>query len=103
MVKGMGNRFDVNIAGYTLTVVTDRSAEHMNRLGELLNQRVREIQKTGGTSNYLHVVMLAAMKLADEVLEMRGQTESEKERIERKSRDILAALDDAMKQGGAPG
>ncbi len=99
----MGNRFDVNIAGYTLTVMTDRSAEHMDRLGELLNQRVREIQKTGGTSNYLHVVMLAAMKLADEVLEMRGQKESEKEQIERKSRDILAALDDAMKQGGAPG
>ncbi len=99
----MGNRFDVNIAGYTLTVVTDRSADHMDRLGELLNQRVREIQKTGGTTNYLHVVMLAAMKLADEVLELRGQKESEKERIERKSRDILAALDDAMKQGGAPG
>ncbi len=93
----MGNRFDVNIAGYTLTVVTDRSAEHMDRLGELLNQRVREIQKSGGTSNYLHVVMLAAMKLADEVLEMRGRNESEKERIERKSRDILAALDDALK------
>ncbi len=97
MVKGMGNRFDVNIAGYTLTVVTDRSAEHMDRLGELLNQRVREIQKTGGTSNDLHVVMLAAMKLADEVLEMRGQKESEKEQIERRSRDILAALDDALK------
>ena len=93
----MSQRYDVNIAGYTVTVKTDRSAEHMARLSELLNERVREVQKSGMTANYLNVVMLAAMKLADEVLEMRGQKESEKERIERKSRDILAALDDALK------
>jgi len=93
----MGDRFDVNIAGYTLTVVTERSADHMERLGALLNERVREVQKSGATANYLHVVMLAAMKLADEVLELRGARESEKEALEQKSRDILAALDDALK------
>lgn len=107
----MGNRIDVNIAGYALTVRTDRSEEHMVRLAETLNARVREIQKLGGTANYLNVVMLAAMELADEVLmfeerlrEVREQVESlsrEKEdlknRLERKSRDLLATLDDALK------
>ena len=57
----MAKRYDVHIAGYTLTVNTERSAEHMERLGRLLNDRVREIQKTGGSANYLHVVMLAAL------------------------------------------
>jgi cell division protein ZapA (FtsZ GTPase activity inhibitor) len=61
----MGDRFTVNIAGYMLTVETERSTEHMERLSELLNERVREVQKTGGTANYLHTVMLAAMKLGD--------------------------------------
>jgi hypothetical protein len=28
----MSKRYDVNIAGYSLTVKTDRSAEHMERL-----------------------------------------------------------------------
>src|SRR5512135_851467 len=106
----MENRIDVNIAGYALTVRTDRSEEHMARLAETLNGRVREIQKQGGTANYLNVVMLAAMELADEVLtfedrlrELKEQIEAlrrEKEeltgRLDRKSRDLLSTLEDAL-------
>ncbi|HEU4949568.1 MAG TPA: cell division protein ZapA [Candidatus Deferrimicrobiaceae bacterium] len=107
----MGNRIDVNIAGYALTVRTERSVEHMARLAETLNGRVREIQKSGVTANYLNIVMLVAMELADEVLtfedrlrEMREQVETlrrEREdlrtRLDRKSRDLLATLDEALK------
>jgi cell division protein ZapA (FtsZ GTPase activity inhibitor) len=93
----MGDRFTVNIAGYMLTVETERSTEHMERLSELLNERVREVQKTGGTANYLHTVMLAAMKLGDEILELRGKVDIEKQRFERKSQDLLAVLDNVLK------
>lgn len=93
----MAKRFDVNVAGYTLTVETERSADHMERLTELLNQRVREIQNRGGTANYLHVVMLAAMKLADEVIELRGAQESDRKRLENRSRDLLEAIDSALR------
>lgn len=93
----MGERFNVNIAGYSLTVTTDRSAEHMERLSALLNEKVREVQKSGGTANYLHVIMLAAMKLGDEILEIRRELEKEKNRFEEKSQDLLAVLDKALK------
>lgn len=93
----MSDKYDVNIAGYTLTVRTERSAEHMERLSELLNDKVREVQKTGVTSNYLNVVMLAAMKLADEILDLQDRQDQEKRRIEEKSRDLLSALDSALK------
>jgi len=93
----MGDQFNVNIAGYALTVSTERTAEHMERLSELLNKRVREIQKSGGTANYLHVVMLAAMKLGDEVLELREALDAEKRRFEEKSQELLGVLDKALK------
>jgi len=107
----MENRIDVNIAGYALTVRTDRSEEHMKRLAEMLNGRVREIQKQGGTANYLNIIMLAAMELADEVLtfeerfgEIKGQVEAlrrEREElktsVDRKSRNLLATLENALK------
>jgi len=107
----MENRIDVNIAGYALTVRTERSKEHMARLAETLNGRVREIQKQGGTANYLNIVMLAAMELADEVLTfeerfrevkeqveaLRREREDLKSRLDRKSRDLLATLDDALR------
>ena len=83
----------------------------MARLAETLNGRVREIQKQGGTANYLNVIMLAAMELADEVLtfeerfreikeqveSLRREREDLKTRVDRKSRDLLATLDDALK------
>lgn len=93
----MGERFNVNIAGYALTVTTERSADHMERLSTLLNEKVREVQKSGGTANYLHVIMLAAMKLGDEILEVRGELEKEKLRFDEKSQDLLAVLDKALK------
>ena len=107
----MENRIDVNIAGYALTVRTDRSQEHMARLAETLNGRVREIQKQGGPSNYLNDNMLAAMELADEVLtfeerfrEIKDQVEAlrrEREDLvtqaDRKSRNLLATLENALK------
>ena len=93
----MSNRYDVNIAGYTLTVKTERSAEHMERLSELLNGKVREVQKSGLTANYLNVVMLAAMKLADEILDLRDRQDREKRNLEEKSRNLLSALDSALK------
>jgi cell division protein ZapA (FtsZ GTPase activity inhibitor) len=96
----MSKRYDVNIAGYALTVKTERSAEHMERLSELLNERVREVQKSGATANYLNVVMLAAMKLADEVLELRGERDDVKKGLEQKSRALLSALDSALKERG---
>jgi cell division protein ZapA (FtsZ GTPase activity inhibitor) len=71
---------------------------------ETLNGRVREIQKAGGTANYLNVVMLAAMELADDVLTMREEIEAlrkekegMKETLDRRGRDLLATLEDALK------
>jgi len=100
----MTNRYDVNIAGYALTVMSERSANHMARLAETLNERVREIQRSGGTANYLHIVMLAAMELADEVLTLRDEVETlRKERegvqdlLDRRSKDLLATLDSVLK------
>jgi len=106
----MENRIDVNIAGYALTIRTDRSEEHMARLAETLNGRVREIQKQGGTSNYLNIIMLAAMELADEVLmfeerfkekkdqieALRREREDLKTQVDRRSRNLLTTLEKAL-------
>jgi cell division protein ZapA (FtsZ GTPase activity inhibitor) len=102
----MTNRYDVNIAGYPLTVMSERSPEHMARLAETLNGRVREIQRSGGTANYLHVVMLAAMELADEVLEHRdragehaGKAKESAERAARLEGEAFGLREDARRLG----
>jgi cell division protein ZapA (FtsZ GTPase activity inhibitor) len=86
--------------------MSERSPEHMARLAETLNGRVRDIQRSGGTANYLHVVMLAAMELADEVLEHRdrageytGKTKESAERATRLEAEAFGLREDARRLG----
>jgi cell division protein ZapA (FtsZ GTPase activity inhibitor) len=94
----MPNRVDLNIAGYTLTVMSDRTPEHVERLGAMVNEKVREIQKGGSTTNYLNVILLAAITMADELLELREKVESRKKSDEAAEKSILAALQQALGQ-----
>ena len=83
----MANQYNLNIAGYNLVVKTKRSAIHMERLAEALNERVREIQQAGSSTNYLNVIMLAAMELADDFLATEGlvlQSRKENRELEEK-------------------
>jgi cell division protein ZapA (FtsZ GTPase activity inhibitor) len=94
----MATRIDLNIAGYTLTVMSDRSPEHLERLGAMVNERVREIQKGGSTANYLNVILLAAITLADEVLDLKEKVEIQNGRNEAAEKSILEALKQALDQ-----
>ena len=94
----MENRIDLNIAGYTLTVVSDRSPAHLESLGSMVNERVREIQKGGSTTNYLNVILLAAITLADEVLDLRQRIDSRKDQDAAAEKNLLAALQKALDQ-----
>lgn len=94
----MPNKVDLNIAGYTLTVMSDRSPEHIERLGSMVNEKVREIQKAGSTTNYLNVILLAAITMADEVLALRGQVDSMRSSDQAAEKSILAALQQALGQ-----
>lgn len=92
----MANRYDLNIAGYALTVQSERSPEHMQRLGAMVNDRVREIQKAGSTTNYLHVILLASITMADELLELKERLDGQKDRSEAAEKSLLAALEQAL-------
>jgi len=84
----MANQYNVNIAGYGLVVQTVRSEAYVRQLEGALNEKVREIQKTGGTANYLNVVMLTAMELADDVLttkELVARVRKENRELEKKT------------------
>jgi cell division protein ZapA (FtsZ GTPase activity inhibitor) len=94
----MTTRVDLNIAGYTLTVQSERSAEHLERLGAMVNEKVREIQKGGSTANYLNVILLAAITMADEVIDLKDQLEAAKGRDRAAEKSLLAALEQALEQ-----
>ena len=94
----MSTRIDLNIAGYTLTVLSDRSPEHLERLGAMVNEKVREIQKGGSTTNYLNVILLAAITMADEVLELKDKVDGRKNGDEAAEKNLLAKLEQALDQ-----
>jgi cell division protein ZapA (FtsZ GTPase activity inhibitor) len=91
-------QFDVNVAGYTITVKTSRSPEHVDRITSMVNERVREIRKSGGTTNYLNIVLLASMSLADEVLTLRENREGDKKAIEERQKSLLGLIDGVLEK-----
>jgi cell division protein ZapA (FtsZ GTPase activity inhibitor) len=92
----MERQFDVNVAGYTITVKTRRSPEQVDRITAMVNERVREIRKTGGTTNYLHIILLSAISLADEVLALRENREGDRKVAEEKEKSLLGLIDKAL-------
>jgi cell division protein ZapA (FtsZ GTPase activity inhibitor) len=94
----MERQFDVNVAGYTITVKTSRSPEHVDRLTSMVNERVREIRRTGNTTNYLNILLLASLSLADEVLALRESRDGDKKAVEERQRSLLGLIDGILEK-----
>ena len=46
----MERQFDVNVAGYTITVKTARPPEHVDRITAMVNERVSALRSSGSGS-----------------------------------------------------
>jgi cell division protein ZapA (FtsZ GTPase activity inhibitor) len=88
----------VNVAGYTITVKTSRSPEHVDRLTSMVNERVREIRRTGNTTNYLNILLLAALSLADEVVALRESRDGDQKAVEERQRSLLGLIDGILEK-----
>ena len=65
----MNKRFEFNILGQQLSVVSDSGDEHVANVIRYVGSKVEEVQKSAG-SNTLTVAILAALNIADEYLQI---------------------------------
>ncbi len=67
----MSKRVKLNIDGSILTLMTNSTEEHVQRVGRVINDTIENIKKRNSTLNLLQVYRYAMISIADELLEIR--------------------------------
>jgi len=87
---------DVEIFGSVYHVRGEKDPEYLQELAELVDRRMREISKQVSTVDSAKIAILAALNIADELLQSRRQQEGERVEIEDRVTELAGELDKAL-------
>ena len=100
----MKRSFTVTIAGQRYTIKSDAEEAYVNALADLVDQRVREVQRGAKAAPAHAVAVLAALQIADELTRHKEELVRERDRradlrrrVRDKSRSIRALIDREVK------
>ncbi|MBW6485984.1 MAG: cell division protein ZapA [Syntrophobacterales bacterium] len=89
----VNKRFEFNILGQQLSVVSDSGDEHVANVIRYVGSKVEEVQKSAG-SNTLTVAILAALNIADEYLQIAEKNEHIYENLESKAEQLIRSINE---------
>lgn len=88
---------EVEIFGSSYSVRGDKDPEHLRKLAEIVDSRMREIAKQVSTVDSAKIAILAALNIADDLLQCRKQQEGERVGIEERVTELAGELDQALR------
>jgi len=86
----------VNLAGHKLSIKSDHSEQHLQHLASYVDRKVRELQRMSKTVGTQQLALLAAMNIADELFNAEAKQREFKQRVMRKSENLLKAVESAL-------
>lgn len=87
---------DVEIFGATYHVRGEHDREHLERLAEVVDSKMREIGEKVPTVDTGKIAILAALNLADELVQCNNQQEGERVEIMEKVAELTGVLTAAL-------
>ena len=87
---------DVEIFGATYHVRGGHDREHLERLAEVVDSKMREIGEKVPTVDTGKIAILAALNLADELVQCNNQQEGERVEIMEKVAELTGVLTAAL-------
>ena len=90
----------VNIYGQDYMLKSDADEEYINKIAKIVEDRMKDIENTGldPNSQQLKIVVLAAMNIADELLQSEGKKNKLITKIEAKSNSFIEYIDDRINE-----
>lgn len=86
----------IQVAGEVLPIVSAESAEHLERLATLVDQRVRQVVAAHRRLARDKVALLAALSLASELVELRSAAVSPSDQLDHRLSELSHRLDLAL-------
>lgn len=96
----MESKVNVRIYGQEYTIAGDRDAESIRKVASYVDEQMRQIARAFTSGSTGSVAVLAAVNMADELLECRAQMEArdaEKAQLEKDAEHYLKMWDEAKK------
>jgi cell division protein ZapA len=92
----MKRMVDVKILGQTFTVASQEREEHLRRVAEMVDGKMREISRAGGANGIstLDVAILTALNIASEYQKLKDDTEELRKAIDGLSSRVQIWLED---------
>jgi cell division protein ZapA len=89
----MKQPLDVEIMGQRLTVTSDEGDEHVRRMAEYVDQRMRQLAGGRATASMTQLALLTALNIASEYWKLQKEQEELQRTIHRLSQRVLARLE----------
>ena len=90
----------VNIYGQDYMLKSTGDEEYIHKIAKIVQERMKEVESTGLDSNsqQLKIAVLAAMNIADELLQSEDKKNRLITRIESKGNSFIEYIDDRIKE-----
>lgn len=88
---------------YTLGVDQDHSAEHVQKLAEMVDERMHEIKREIKGGSPLQVAILASLSLVEELLSLREDSASTEADMAQRTSRLVTSLGHLLAEVDAPG
>ena len=90
---------EVEIFGSVYHVRGEKEPEYLHSLAEMVDRKMREIGQHVSTVNTSKIAILAALNLADELVQCRTEQEGERAETDNKVAQLAGKLEKAVQQG----
>ncbi len=84
---------------YNIRISGDDSPERMKRVAAIVDARMREIERQGGTADTLRLAILAALHIADELDKALVRHDQSLEQIDARTNELSRRLDAILNAG----
>jgi cell division protein ZapA (FtsZ GTPase activity inhibitor) len=96
----MANELCLDILGTSFTITTDEDEVYLKKVLAQYQAAVENTKKISGINNPLNIAVLTGFLLCDEINKRKQQTENESTEVQKRTMNIIAALDQALKDCG---
>ena len=88
----------VHVGGQRYFVKSDADEEYLQQLAAHVDERLKEVQSTSKPASSQSLTILAALNIADELLQERKKGQELRQRIKERSKAIIAIVDKEVKK-----
>ncbi len=90
----MKKRFNIEVLGQEILVLSDSGDEHVAEIVQYVNDKAEEVRNTSGNISTLNVAILIALNIADEFFKFKKNKEDIHSQLESRTEKLINFIEE---------